>query len=235
MSTSSTAPACPAPGSISSPGLSAPKVTVTSALTAGPSTAPVSASMPLGRSTATTVAPACRACSARAARPANGSRRPPRPPMPSRPSTIRSAPVMSGAIRPAGVPGVIGHPAARLAQRGGAAGVNPGSGRDRGNGRAAAGQPGAGVERVAAVVPAAGQHDHAGAVHVSRLPAQQGGADRGEPGGGPAHQRPFRDDLHQRVLGGPDGGDLVGVSHGFPTPGPTARPAPAGPPRRAAR
>ena len=60
---SSTAPACPAPGSISSPGLITPKVTVTSARTAGPSTAPVSASMPLGRSTATTVAPACLASS----------------------------------------------------------------------------------------------------------------------------------------------------------------------------
>ena len=91
MSMSSTAPACPAPGSISSPGLIAPKVTVTSAWTAGPSTAPVSASMPLGRSTATTVAPACLARAACRARPANGSRSPPRPPMPSRPSMIRSA------------------------------------------------------------------------------------------------------------------------------------------------
>ena len=97
MSTSSTVPACPAPGSMSRPGLITPNVTVTSARTAGPSTAPVSASMPLGRSTATTVAPcvAPRARSAAAARPANGSRRPPRPPMPSRPSMIRSARAMA--------------------------------------------------------------------------------------------------------------------------------------------
>ena len=101
MSTSSTVPACPAPGSMSRPGLSAPNVTVTSARTAGPSTAPVSASMPLGRSTATTVASlSSRACSAAAARPANGSRRPPRPPMPSRPSMIRSARAMASARSP---------------------------------------------------------------------------------------------------------------------------------------
>ena len=113
MSTSSTAPACPAPGSISRPGLSVPKVTVTSARTAGPSTAPVSASMPLGRSTATTVAPACRACPARAARPANGSRSPPRPPMPSRPSTIRSAVSIRAAAFP--VSSVTRPPASRSA------------------------------------------------------------------------------------------------------------------------
>src|SRR4029077_370412 len=85
---------------------------------------------------------------------------------------------------------------------------------DRGDGHPAAGQQGTGVERVAAVVPAAGQHDDPGAVHVAGLPAQQGGADRGEPGGGPAHQSPVRDEFHQRAFGGPDGGDLVGVSHG---------------------
>ena len=56
MSTNSTTPAWPAPGSMSSPGLTAPKVTVTSARTAGPATAPVSASMPDGRSTATVMA-----------------------------------------------------------------------------------------------------------------------------------------------------------------------------------
>ena len=109
MSTSSTAPACPAPGSISRPGLITPNVTVTSACTAGPSTAPVSASMPLGRSTATTVAAPRRACPAAAARPAKGSRRPPRPPMPSRPSMIRSAPAMAS---PASAP-VTRPPAAR--------------------------------------------------------------------------------------------------------------------------
>ena len=69
ISTSSTTPAWPAPGSISRPGFQVPKVTVTSARTAGPSTTPVSASIPLGRSTATTSGrPAPSA--ARAARPA---------------------------------------------------------------------------------------------------------------------------------------------------------------------
>ncbi len=55
MSTNSTAPACCAPGSISRPGFQVPNVTVTCACTATPSTSPVSASTPLGRSTATTV------------------------------------------------------------------------------------------------------------------------------------------------------------------------------------
>ena len=129
ISTSSTVPACPAPGSISRPGLIAPNVTVTSARTAGPSTAPVSASVPLGRSTATTVGPAGRrlsgapdlACSVRRARPAKGSRRPPRPPMPSRPSMIRSARAITPPAsrrRPSspgsqGPPGSPGPPASR--------------------------------------------------------------------------------------------------------------------------
>ena len=44
-------------GSMSSPGLYVPKVTVTSARTASPRTSPLSAATPLGRSTATTVRP----------------------------------------------------------------------------------------------------------------------------------------------------------------------------------
>ena len=56
MSTTSRSPVRSAPGVTSSPGLSVPKVTVTSAQTASPATVPVSASTPLGRSTATTVA-----------------------------------------------------------------------------------------------------------------------------------------------------------------------------------
>ena len=46
------------------------------------------------------------------------------------------------------------------------------------------------VERVAAVVAAAGQHHHPGAVHVARVPGQQGCAHRREPGGGPAPSAP---------------------------------------------
>src|SRR6059058_74595 len=55
MSTSSTMPAWAAPRPTSRPGLRQPKVTVTSAVTAAPSTAPVSASTPDGTSTAMTV------------------------------------------------------------------------------------------------------------------------------------------------------------------------------------
>ena len=71
---------------MNSPGLAAPNVTVTSARTAGPSTAPVSASTPLGTSTATTY-DACAAIASSAA----AARRAPRPPMPTNPSTTRSA------------------------------------------------------------------------------------------------------------------------------------------------
>src|SRR6476660_2397464 len=54
MSTRSTSPAQGAARPTTSPGLRAPKVTVTSAATASPSTAPVSTSMPDGTSTAIT-------------------------------------------------------------------------------------------------------------------------------------------------------------------------------------
>ncbi len=121
-----------------------------------------------------------------------------------------------GAVDGAGRGGLRGgcDPAARGAQRGGAARVGCGAGRDRGDGHAAAGQQGPGVERVAAVVPAAGQHDRAAAVHLPGVPGQQGGAHRREPGGGPGHQRPVGDDPHQRLFGRPHGVDLVRVSHG---------------------
>src|SRR5271167_5069912 len=65
--------------------------------------------------------------------------------------------------------GVAGHPAAGRAQGGGAARVRLRAGRDRGDGNAAAGQQGPRVERVAAIVPAAGQHDRPGAVHMPRV------------------------------------------------------------------
>src|SRR5262245_48141865 len=54
MSTTSTSPATAAAGPTTSAGFRQPKVTVTSAFTAGPSTAPVSTSTPLGTSTLTT-------------------------------------------------------------------------------------------------------------------------------------------------------------------------------------
>ncbi len=57
MSTTLHGPARRLPGATTSPGLMAPNVTVTSAATAAPATVPVSASTPLGTSTATTIAP----------------------------------------------------------------------------------------------------------------------------------------------------------------------------------
>jgi hypothetical protein len=94
--------------------------------------------------------------------------------------------------------------------------------QDGGDGGAAAGQPGAGVERVAAVVAGADQERHRRPVHPpARAPgsaarvgrAQQPGAVRGEARGRPLHQRAVRQACHQRVLGRPHGGDRPGSSH----------------------
>nr|MCF0098861.1 hypothetical protein [Streptomyces sp. MH191] len=99
MSTRRTDPAYSRAGSIRCAGLWVPKVTVRSARIAGPRTSPVSASTPLGRSTATTAAsPSATSSASRAA----FGRRPPRPPMPTMPSTTRRArrsggPASSGA------------------------------------------------------------------------------------------------------------------------------------------
>ena len=125
---------------------------------------------------------------------------------------IRSARSMAGATA-----GVIGgqDPAAGGAQRGGPARMRPGAGRDRGDGGAAAGQPGARVEGVAAVVAAPGQHHDPGAVHLAGLPGQQGGAHRRRARRRPAPSAcPSGSERHQRAFGGADRGDLVGVSHG---------------------
>ena len=85
MSTRCTRPAQPRPAPTTSPGLSVPKVTVSAARTAAPSTAPVSASTPLGRSTATT----SRSCSCPTSS-AESARSGPRPPIPTRPSSTRA-------------------------------------------------------------------------------------------------------------------------------------------------
>ena len=116
---------------------------------------------------------------------AYGSRSPPRPPMPSMPSMIRSA--GGPADRPGGR--ALGPGDASCRPR--AEPPCPPSwtrppAADRGHPRAAPGQPGARVKRVAAVVAAAGQHDDARAVD----PPEQAGADRRQPGRGPLHQRP---------------------------------------------
>ena len=85
MSTSSTRPQ----SASACTGLRPPKVTVRSARTAGPVTAPVCTSMPLGMSTATTGTPAA-ATAAKTA--AAAGRNGPLPEIPTTPSITRSAP-----------------------------------------------------------------------------------------------------------------------------------------------
>ena len=203
MSTSSTTPACEAPGSISRPGFQVPNVIVTSAWMAAPAASPVSASMPLGRSTATT-RPAAR-CAA-AASDAAGSRRPPRPPIPSSPSMTRSAAAITACAcwsaasisRPPGA-----------AQRGGPALVDTRSRADGCDHRAAGREPGTGVQGVPAVVPAARQHGHARSVDRS----EQARAGRRQAGRGTLHQRALRQQRHQFGFGRADLGHGVCVSH----------------------
>jgi hypothetical protein len=88
MSTTSTRPAFSAPGRSTIPSLAAPKVTVTSALTATPSTAPVSPFTPEGISTATTGPP--QSFSPAMARSPSPSAEP-RKPVPKMASTATSA------------------------------------------------------------------------------------------------------------------------------------------------
>jgi hypothetical protein len=134
---------------------------------------------------------------------------------------------VSAADRVVGLAGLV--PPARGAERAGSARVGTGPRRDRGDGRTAAGQQGARVQGVAAVVSAARQHDDPGPVHVSGVLAEQGRAHRRESRGGPPHQRPVRDELHQRAFGRPDGSHLVSLSHRVST----ARRGPAEPRPRA--
>ena len=89
MSMSSTRPHSARPWTPLSP----PKVTVSVARTAGPSTAPVCTSIPLGTSTATTAMPACSTASNTAAA---GGRSSPLPEIPTTPSITRS--VASGRV-----------------------------------------------------------------------------------------------------------------------------------------
>ena len=99
MSTSRICPLRSAPAPTTRPAFSAPKVTVTSAHTAAPPTAPVSASTPEGRSTATVGI--WRAASASSAA---APRRPPGPPIPTIPSITSSAPSRGAGSGPSVVP-----------------------------------------------------------------------------------------------------------------------------------
>jgi hypothetical protein len=98
--------------------------------------------------------------------------------------------------------------------------VDAAAGRYRGHPRAAPGQPGTGIQGVAAVVTAAGEHHDPGPVD---LPGQAG-ADRGQPGRGPLHQRPGRDGRHEGAFGRPDRGHVVRRPHPSATTIATLRP-----------
>ena len=80
MSANSNSPASALPGGINRPGLSAPNVTVRSAASTSPAKSPVSASTPLGTSTAST-----------GVSPTSGGDHVPRKPVPYAASITRSA------------------------------------------------------------------------------------------------------------------------------------------------
>ncbi len=90
----------------------------------------------------------------------------------------------------------------------------------RGHPRAAPGQPGPGIQGVAAIVTAASEHHDPGPVD---LPGQAG-ADRRQPGRGPLHQRPGRYGRHEGVLGRADRGHVVRFPHPSATTIATLRP-----------
>ena len=100
-------------------------------------------------------------------------------------------------------------PPARGPQGAGSARMGPRARRDRVHGRAAAGEQSAGVQRVAAIVAAAGQHDHPRTVRLLKQP----GAHRGQAERGPLHQRALGERGHQGTLGRADLHDLVGLPH----------------------
>src|SRR5690606_11448959 len=84
--------------------------------------------------------------------------------------------------------------------------------------RAAPGQPGTGVQGVAAVVPAADQQHHPAAVD----PPRPLDAARGESGGGALHQRPLRQPCHQVPLRRSDRLHAVRSTHASESPAPAA-------------
>ncbi len=194
MSTRWTTPHTAAAGSTRCATLWVPNVTVTAAVTCGPSSSPVSTSTPLGVSTATTGIPASSrsACSA-------SRRRPGRPPIPTIPSTTTSG--------RAGSPAMVRPPA--CSQRADAALVRVLGQQPRLDLDAAPGEQRAGVQRVAAVVARPDQQQRPAPV---RRPEQ---VDHGvrQPGRGPLHQRPLGQPRHQLRLGRPHLLDRVRAPH----------------------
>ena len=146
--------------------MGAPKVTVTSARTWAAGVAPVSGSTPLGRSTATTsAAPGVPAGGSEATRLAAGSRSPGRPAETDDAVDDEVGLAAGGARRPAAGSA---EPAAGGAQGGGTRRVDVRGEGDRGHPDAAAGEPGAGPQRVAAVVAGADEEDGAGTGQARR-------------------------------------------------------------------
>ena len=200
MSTSSTGPHRCAASTCT--GFSAPKVTVAAAVTAGPSTVPVSGSTPLGESTASTgTEPAS------ATRDQLGGRGA------QRPAAGEADDAVEHEVRPSDRRGAVGPggdgPAARPAQRRQPAGVRPlRVEQHRGDPDAAAAQLRAGPQGVAAVV--ARSHEERDAMSVRR--GQHPPGDDGEAERGAAHEGARRDPRQHGPLGGAyllDGEDLA--------------------------
>ena len=202
IGTSSTSPAYCAPGSISRPDLIVPKVMVAAARTASPSTAPVSASTPLGRSTASVRAAGdsrasraaggtqpslatdadhpvqdqigrCRAVARRFRRPHAGSRRPAR--------RAASAPSSCSLLETVKAVTAAPRPASRAAAKRASPPLSP---------------PPTSTDDPRAVHPAE--------------PTAGGGR---EPGGRPLHERAVRQLPHQLLLGGANLRNPVCVTH----------------------
>ncbi len=87
--------------------------------------------------------------------------------------------------------------------------MRPRPGRDRQHRRAPPGQVRRGVERVTAVVTAAGQHDNPCPVD----PAEERGTDRREPGRRALHEGTGGQLRHQFGFGRADRGNLVSFAH----------------------
>ena len=167
---------------------------VAAARTAAPGTAPVSASTPLGTSTASV-----RAAGAHSASRAAAGRSPPLPPMPTIPSSTRSA-AASTLSSP-------GSPASRMTTplRRAAAAPASCSRADTANAVTAAprvGEPGRREQRVAAVVAAADEHGDPRAVHLSGNRRRAAAA---SPAAARCMSAPSGSGTHQLVLGGADG------------------------------
>ncbi len=175
-------------------GLRAPNVTVAVAVTNAPSTAPVSVSTPLGRSTARIGTPAR---STAATSGGAGSRSPPRPEIPTMPSSTRSAavsaasPAASGPTTCPARPPERGQPGRVRARR---------IEQHRDHARAPAAQLDTGPERVAAVVARADEQPDP----PSRGAPQHAAGVPGEPERGPSHQGAFGELRHEALLGFPD-------------------------------